>query len=409
MMLGLRKDTVILSDFDKSWRRAAEEKRKEMKHIFGKTAIEIIHIGSTSIKNMKALPIIDIMVVVRNLDHPEMVSGLMEKHGYEKSEYASDNELVFYCGNQKNKFRTFFIHIVLHGSMEYFNHLNFRDYLNVNTMKRREYEALKLELAKKYPKDLQSYYDGKKEFYQKILKEAFDWKTLGKTVTVTVDKPLNSKNPVNEGFLYGLRDCTGKWQQAFILGENKPVHKFYGKVTAVIHDRNSYKTYWVVSSVNKIYYEPEIKKSISFAERFSNYDMTCLYEKSCGAVVYFMEKGEPFYLLVKNRSRNIGFPKGHMELGETERQTAEREILEETNVHVKFDESFREFYNYNISFFVKKQAVYFLGKAEDGNIAIPEDILSYHIASFREAMRLLSFTKERNILKSAHLKIISSY
>ena len=53
-------------------------------------------------------------------------------------------------------------------------HIYFRDYLNANLPKRKEYERLKTELAAQYPHDLGTYYEGKKDFYAKILKEAFD-------------------------------------------------------------------------------------------------------------------------------------------------------------------------------------------------------------------------------------------
>ena len=54
-------------------------------------------------------------------------------------------------------------------------------------------------------------------------------------------------------------------------------------------------------------------------------------EKSCGAVVYTEIGGKRRYLLVDSiRETNCGFPKGHMEDGETKEETALREIEEET-------------------------------------------------------------------------------
>ena len=65
-------------------------------------------------------------------------------------------------------------------------------------------------------------------------------------------------------------------------------------------------------------------------------------ERSCGAVVYFRTPGGIRYVLVCSADRRWGFPKGHMEAGETERETALREIREETGLEVRFTEGFTE-------------------------------------------------------------------
>ena len=64
-------------------------------------------------------------------------------------------------------------------------------------------------------------------------------------------------------------------------------------------------------------------------------------ETCCGAVVINRENGETRYLLIANPSGIWGFPKGHMEAGETERETALREIKEETGLDVQFLGNFR--------------------------------------------------------------------
>ena len=55
-------------------------------------------------------------------------------------------------------------------------------------------------------------------------------------------------------------------------------------------------------------------------------------EHSSGAVLYTEEQGEIRYILVQERNGNWGFPKGHIEAGESRRQTALREIREETGL-----------------------------------------------------------------------------
>ena len=54
------------------------------------------------------------------------------------------------------------------------------------------------------------------------------------------------------------------------------------------------------------------------------------YEKSCGAVVFRIGERGPEALVIHQNAGHWGFPKGHVEPGEDEEQTALREILEET-------------------------------------------------------------------------------
>ena len=55
------------------------------------------------------------------------------------------------------------------------------------------------------------------------------------------------------------------------------------------------------------------------------------YEKSCGAVIFDGDK----VLVIQQVKGHWGFPKGHVENGETEIETALREIKEETNLDVE--------------------------------------------------------------------------
>ena len=65
-------------------------------------------------------------------------------------------------------------------------------------------------------------------------------------------------------------------------------------------------------------------------------------EKSCGAVVIAATADGIRYALIHSHKGHWGFPKGHVEPGETERETAAREIWEETGLRVRFIEGFRE-------------------------------------------------------------------
>ena len=68
-------------------------------------------------------------------------------------------------------------------------------------------------------------------------------------------------------------------------------------------------------------------------------------EKSCGAIVFTYENGVRKYVMVREAGiyqAFYGFPKGHMENGETEQETALREVREETGLSVELIDGFRQ-------------------------------------------------------------------
>ena len=83
-----------------------------------------------------------------------------------------------------------------------------------------------------------------------------------------------------------------------------------------------------------------------------------MLERSCGAVVYTEKENQRRYVLVKGGY--IGLPKGHMEKGESERETAVREIWEETCVKTQLIPGFRRVVTYHMPNGNDKRVAYFL-------------------------------------------------
>ncbi|MBQ7794764.1 MAG: NUDIX domain-containing protein [Clostridia bacterium] len=129
------------------------------------------------------------------------------------------------------------------------------------------------------------------------------------------------------------------------------------------------------------------------------------YEKSCGAVIWRSVEGRREYLLILNKKGNAmghwGFPKGHVEEGETEQQTAKREILEETGIVAdSFSEGFRVVSSYNPAPDVEKDSVYFLCRINDSDITLQEsEVAEFRWCDFDSARKLLTF--DDSILKKA--------
>lgn len=112
-------------------------------------------------------------------------------------------------------------------------------------------------------------------------------------------------------------------------------------------------------------------------------------EKSCGTIIIDSNKR---VLLVKQKLGWVGFPKGHMEQGETEIETARRETKEETNLDVIVDEKKRYTISYITSTQIDKEVVYFRAKPISYSLLPQEaEIAEIMWVDINEAKQYLSF------------------
>lgn len=125
-------------------------------------------------------------------------------------------------------------------------------------------------------------------------------------------------------------------------------------------------------------------------------------EKSCGAVIYTVKDGQVLYLLEKMKKGHISLCKGHVEGAETERETASREILEETALTVRFLDGFRETIEYSPYPGCRKEVVFFLAKA-DHTRTVPQESEVREIlwAAEEDAIRMLTHDSDKNTLRRA--------
>ena len=129
-------------------------------------------------------------------------------------------------------------------------------------------------------------------------------------------------------------------------------------------------------------------------------------EKSCGGIIYKKEENKLLFLIVVHNKGHASFPKGHVEEGETEEETAIREIKEETNIDVKIDFGFRTVSTYSPKPGVMKDVVFFVGKALSFD-PIPQEteIKEILFLDYNDAYNKLSYEKDKKILKEANLYI----
>ena len=228
---------------------------------------------------------------------------------------------------------------------------------------------------------------------------------LGKYVRVRVTNPIGSDSetgytyPLNFGSVYSYEN-----QNAFIMGIHHPVRNFDGRVIAIMSKKKSQKFIWIVAPKSTRFIINDIKKYINLEKDFPDYKVECLYESSCGAVVYRDIRGEVRFLLIKNkRSANWGFPKGHIEMGETKKETAIREVLEETGIHLNIIDGYESVSEYKIRNKYEKKVSIFVGTTKDTSTVIQQsEIEDYIWLTYDRAMSILKFDNDKKILESAY-------
>lgn len=231
-------------------------------------------------------------------------------------------------------------------------------------------------------------------------------KMLGKYVSTSVLEPIG--RTTEDGFTYPLNfakidDCENEY--AFIYGVDRVVNSFEGKVVAGLMPKQQYpdkKPIWIVAKRNSRPINIDILEDIDMDE-FPEYWLKCLYETSCGAVVYRYINGQIRYLMIKNkRSTYWGWPKGHMEKGETRYDTARREVLEETGLHVNIHLGFEGKSRYNLSDKTDKIVYIYVASTTDKRTIIQKkEIDDYIWVPYKTAMVMLKFQNDRRILEKA--------
>jgi 8-oxo-dGTP pyrophosphatase MutT (NUDIX family) len=127
-----------------------------------------------------------------------------------------------------------------------------------------------------------------------------------------------------------------------------------------------------------------------------------MQEKSCGAIVE--NKGK--YLLLHYTSGHWDFPKGHVEEGETEKETAIRELKEETGItKIEIMPNFRETFSYYFSVHKqtkKKEVVFFLMRTPQEKVTLSHEHKGFEWLEYNDAIERLTFKNAKFLLKKAN-------
>lgn len=151
---------VIVTEYQPAWVEQFEEEAQALKQILKENCLKIEHIGSTSVPNLAAKPIIDFLIIVEEIEKVDLLQG----------EFGLSGRRYLRKGPIK---RTHHVHIYqFDNTQEILRHLAFRNYLRENPAIATTYGTLKKQLAQAHPDSIDKYMDGKDAFIKKIEKEA---------------------------------------------------------------------------------------------------------------------------------------------------------------------------------------------------------------------------------------------
>lgn len=129
-------------------------------------------------------------------------------------------------------------------------------------------------------------------------------------------------------------------------------------------------------------------------------------DKSVGIIPIHIDKNADLsFLLVHQTAGHWGFPKGHPNLGESEIETALRELREETGIDkCKIINDFKYLQNYSFKkdgARIEKEVVFFIGFLGEENLFLDKDeIQASKWLDYNQALEQLTYKESRIMLKS---------
>lgn len=183
--------TAIVS-YSSQWPLLYVDESKKISALIRDGLIAIHHIGSTSVPGMAAKPVIDILVIVKNIDQLDKHKVDLAKLGYS---WIGEGSIPGrrYLWKHDNKV-DFHLQCFQHDHIGSKNTLIFRDFLIAHPNKAMQYVKEKEKASKKFPNDTHAYADEKNHFVDSLLKEAINWHE-NKLVNDLIFKPIDIAHP----------------------------------------------------------------------------------------------------------------------------------------------------------------------------------------------------------------------
>ncbi|NIJ46646.1 GrpB-like predicted nucleotidyltransferase (UPF0157 family) [Wenyingzhuangia heitensis] len=174
------REKIIVQNYNPEWEQMFKSLEKALTKNLQDEIIRIEHVGSTSVKGMKAKPIIDLDIIIK--DNEKTLKSVIEKletlgyihlgeMGIAGREAFKRTDLKTPITNPERKWFEHNLYLCKEESIGLKNHLALKKHLLENPLKVIEYSNLKEKLAEKFSDDIDRYVDGKTDFILSILKE----------------------------------------------------------------------------------------------------------------------------------------------------------------------------------------------------------------------------------------------
>ena len=183
-MLWDMRTPIEIVPYRESWPAEFSELGERLRAALGDLAVRIDHIGSTSVPGLAAKDVLDVQVTLAALDGPDALEPLVaigatntrieqdhQPPGMDLSAVELRKKLVGF----KPPHRRANIHIREAGRFNQQYPLLCRDFLRHSADAARAYEEIKLQLAKRFRDDVESYYDIKDPAFDLIMAGAREW------------------------------------------------------------------------------------------------------------------------------------------------------------------------------------------------------------------------------------------
>ena len=170
MPLGLESGTVRVVPYDPAWPALfAAESARLTAALGARLPLALEHMGSTAVPGLAAKPVLDLLGgYAPGAPVTEYVAALVRAGYVHRGEQGIPGREFFRRGEP----RAYHLHVVADGSTVWREQLAFRDALRRDPVLRVAYAELKLSLARRFPRDRESYIDGKGDFVRRVVDQA---------------------------------------------------------------------------------------------------------------------------------------------------------------------------------------------------------------------------------------------
>lgn len=169
-MIGSENWNIVVIPYNPDWVEEFKKIENELLVAIQHDIVSIEHVGSTSVEGLHAKPIIDIDIVVEN-DKFSIVKQRLKEIDYE---HVGDLGIVSreaFSYKNKEHLMEHHLYVCTKESSELKRHITFRNYLRLHADERDRYGKIKIEMAKKFPHDIDNYLLGKESVILDIYKK----------------------------------------------------------------------------------------------------------------------------------------------------------------------------------------------------------------------------------------------